>query len=111
MICEVFKCVSNENGYCPLNNYIKIEEDGTCSKMCVLTEDENENEEHKMNNDKHNASGCLDLTAYEAINNIEKEEKDQKELVRTILYICRKAGFKVEGRIVLTAVKSGRTYK
>ena len=64
-----------------------------------------------MNDDKHNASGCLDLTAYEAINNIEKEEKDQKELVRTILYICRKAGFKVEGRIVLTAVKSGRTYK
>lgn len=61
--------------------------------------------------EKRNASGCLDLTAYEAINNIEKEAKEHRELVRTILYICRKAGFKVEGRLVLTAVKSGRTYK
>lgn len=64
-----------------------------------------------MNDDRRNASGCLDPTACEAINNIEKEEKDHKELVRTILYICRKTGFRVEGRIVLTAVKSGRTYK
>lgn len=61
--------------------------------------------------EKRNASGCLDLTAYEAINNIEKEAKEHRELVRTILYICRKAGFKVDGRLVLTAVKSGRTYK
>ena len=35
-----------------------------------IQEHKKENEEHKMNDDKHNASGCLDLTAYEAINNI-----------------------------------------
>lgn len=45
-------------------------------------------------NEKHNASGCLDLTAYEEINNIEKETKEHKELVRILLYICKKAGFK-----------------
>lgn len=48
MRCEVLNCMSNEDGYCPLDSYIRIEEDGTCSEMHILIEeDENENEDHK----------------------------------------------------------------
>ena len=42
MTCEVLKCVNNDGGYCPMDNYMKIEEDGTCSKMCILTEGEDD---------------------------------------------------------------------
>lgn len=53
---------------------------------------------------RYNASGCLDLTAYEAERNIERErkaaERDRERLERllsTIFYICDLAGFHVEG--------------
>ena len=40
----------------------------------------------KKENPKLNASGCYDLTAYEAIRNIERDE-DVKKLINTIFYI------------------------
>lgn len=65
-----------------------------------------------MNNDpKRNASGCLDPTAFQAISNIEAEEKHFKELIKTIRYICRLAGFEIEGKITLKNHKSGRIWK
>lgn len=65
-----------------------------------------------MNKDpKKNASGCSDLTAYQAIKNLDMEEKHFQELIKTIKYLCRLAGFEIEGRIVLKNHKSGRVYK
>lgn len=65
-----------------------------------------------MNKDpKKNASGCSDLTAYQAIKNLDTEEKHFQELIKTIKYLCRLAGFEIEGRIVLKNHKSGRVYK
>ena len=52
-------------------------------------------------NNKHNASGCLDLTAHKAIKNVSEEENRFNKLLRTIFYITELAGFEIEGRIVL----------
>lgn len=64
-----------------------------------------------MNKEKRNASGCLDLTAYDAITKIEAEEKRFKELIRVIRYICRLAGFEVVGKITLKSYRSDHIYK
>lgn len=64
-----------------------------------------------MNDEKRNESGCLDLTAYEAISKIEAEEKRFKELLKTIRYICRLAGFEIQGKITLKNHRSGRIWK
>lgn len=45
MRCEVLRCMNNKDGYCPLDSYIQIEEDGTCSKMHIALEDLEEIEE------------------------------------------------------------------
>ena len=61
---------------------------------------------------KRNPSGCLDLTAYEAIKNIEKEEKDEYErcskVSRMIFDLCELAGFSVIGRINLKDKRTGK---
>lgn len=65
-----------------------------------------------MNKDpRRNASGCSDPTAYQAITNLDMEEKHFQELIKTIKYLCRLAGFEIEGRIVLKNHRSGRVYK
>ena len=63
-----------------------------------------------MGNPKYNASGCKDLTTYEAIKNIEREEQFKK-LLSTIFYICDLAGFSIEGRIVLRDKKTGKIWR
>lgn len=61
-------------------------------------------------NPKRNSEGYLDLTAYEAMNNI-----DEKEMVRKLLLkvsrICERAGYRVEGRITLRNKKSGKVWR
>ena len=64
----------------------------------------------KKENPKLNASGCYDLTAYEAIRNIERDE-DVKKLINTIFYIVNLAGFRIEGRIVLQDKKTGKEWR
>ena len=66
-----------------------------------------------MSDDKElrkNASGYNDPTAYIAIKNIDRDERFQK-LLHTIFYIVDAAGFEIEGRIVLTDVKTGKTWR
>ena len=63
-----------------------------------------------MGNPKYNASGCKDLTTYEALKNIEREEQIKK-LLATIFYICDLAGFHIEGRIVLRDKKTGKVWR
>lgn len=66
------------------------------------------------NNPKYNASGCKDLTAYEALRNVEAEEKAEaryRKLLATIFSICELAGFHLEDRIVLKDMKTGKVWR
>lgn len=63
---------------------------------------------------RRNASGCWDLTAYEAIRNADREadaEKRYKKLLSTIFYICDLAGFHIEGRITIKDKKTGKVWR
>jgi hypothetical protein len=63
---------------------------------------------------RRNASGYMDLTAYEAIRNVEREaevEERFKKLLNTIFSICELAGFRVEGRIALQDKKTGKIWR
>lgn len=63
------------------------------------------------NPEMYNPSGCKDLTPYEAIRNVEKEEKRVKKVITTILNICDLAGFRLEGRIVLKDNRTGKVWR
>lgn len=65
----------------------------------------------KEKDPRKNASGCSDLTAYNAIQNIDEEEEEFKKLLRTLRYICNVAGFEFDGRICIRNKESGRVYK
>ena len=58
-----------------------------------------------------NSEGYKDLTAYQAIKNIDKEEEKFHKLLNAIFDICELAGFKIEGRIVLVNKKTGRIWR
>ena len=64
---------------------------------------------------RYNASGALDLTAYEAIKNVEREEhndeKRLKQLLATLFNVCDLAGFKVVGRITFEDKKTGKVWR
>lgn len=61
-------------------------------------------------NPRQNAEGYSDPTAYEALKNIEREERFYK-LLHTLFYLCELADFEVEGRIVLVDKKTGRVWR
>lgn len=63
-----------------------------------------------MNKNKLNASGCKDLTAYEAIENIDSEKRFKK-LLAQIFRLCEKNGFHLEGHIVVTDKKTGKVWR
>lgn len=67
-----------------------------------------------MNQRKLNASGCKDLTAYHAIENVQREERDRarvEKLLATIFYICDLAGYRIEGRIAFQDKKTGKIWR
>lgn len=61
--------------------------------------------------DRKNAEGYLDRTAYEAIKNVEKEEEKFRKLLDTIFAICELAGFHIEERIVIRDKKTGKIWR
>lgn len=61
--------------------------------------------------DRKNAEGYLDRTAYEAIKNVEKEEERFRKLLDTIFAICELAGFHIEERIVIRDKKTGKVWR
>ena len=65
----------------------------------------------KEKDPRKNASGCSDLTAYNAIQNVDEEEEEFKKLLRTLRYICNVAGFEFDGRVCIRNKESGRVYK
>lgn len=60
---------------------------------------------------RKNAEGYSDLTAYEAMKNIDKDDERFHKLLHTIFYLCELAGFQIEGRIVLVDKKNGRVWR
>ena len=63
-----------------------------------------------MKKEKLNASGCKDLTAYEAIENIESEKRFKK-LLAQIFRSCEKYDFHLEGHIVVRDKKTGKIWR
>lgn len=64
------------------------------------------------NNDpRKNASGCLDLTAYDAIKNIEDEQDKVHKIIGCIKRVCELSGFDIEGRITLVNKETGRIWR
>ena len=67
-----------------------------------------------MDQRKLNASGCKDMTAFKALENVTREEKDRvrlDKLLATIFYICDLAGFHLENRLVLKDEETGRVWR
>ncbi|EQG35319.1 TPA: hypothetical protein MJC92_000237 [Clostridioides difficile] len=60
---------------------------------------------------RHNKSGYLDSTAYEAIRKIDKEKQDANILIELIKKMAKVAGFEVIGRIEIRNKKTGVLYK
>lgn len=65
---------------------------------------------------RYNAEGYYDPTAYEALTNVEvegvKSEKDRVYRVRgCLMRVCELAGFKIEGKIVLRDLRTGKVWK
>ncbi len=58
-----------------------------------------------------NSEGYTDLTAYQAIKNVDKEDEKFQKLLHTIFDICELAGFEIEGRITLVNKKTGRIWR
>ena len=63
-----------------------------------------------MENPKFNGSGCKDMTAYKAIENIEAEKRFKKLLYK-IFRVCDSAGFHLEERIVVRDKKTGKIWR
>jgi hypothetical protein len=67
-----------------------------------------------MDQRKLNASGCKDMTAFKALENVTKERKDRArldKLLATIFYISDLAGFRIEGRITFQDKKTGKIWR
>lgn len=63
-----------------------------------------------MNNDNFNAYKCSDLTAHQALENID-EERRVKKLVTAVLYTIDLAGYDLEGRLVLRNKRNGKVWR
>lgn len=63
------------------------------------------------NNDlRKNESGCLDLTAYEAIKEVQERERVRK-LIGCINRVCELSDFSLEERLVLRDNRTGRVWR
>ena len=68
-------------------------------------------------NPKKNIEGYSDPTPHEAIKHIDAQNNDSddyirfKRLLKAIWCVCEAAGFRMEGRIVLRDVQTGRLWK
>lgn len=66
-------------------------------------------------NERYNSEGYKDLTAYEAIQIVAKEnealENKVSFLIRVLKFIAREAGFDIQNRIELKDRHSGRVFK
>lgn len=63
--------------------------------------------------DRKNPEGYLDLTAYEAIKEADKDKDAERfhRLLDVIFSVCELSGFHVEGRIVVRDKRTGRVWR
>ena len=69
---------------------------------------------YKGKDPRRNASGYVDPTAYQAIENVSRGGSDAmraKRLLTTLYNICDLAGFKVTSRITIKDKKTGKEWK
>lgn len=64
---------------------------------------------HDNKNPRRNESGCLDATAYEAINRIEAEQTRYKKFIGCLYRIAELSGYYIE-EIVVRDKHSGHYY-
>lgn len=60
--------------------------------------------------DMYNASGCKDLTSYQALQNIESEERF-KQFLKAVFKLSERYGFHIESRIAVTDKKTGKKWR
>lgn len=62
---------------------------------------------------RRNASGCWDMTAYEAIKKVDDEAEQErvKKVIKTIKNICELAGFSIEERIIIKDKRTGKVWR
>ena len=61
---------------------------------------------------KKNASGCMDLTAYEAIKHADhKPDVRLSSAVKVVKQVLNLAGFEMVGRVVVKDVKTGKEFR
>ena len=61
---------------------------------------------------KKNASGCFDLTAYEAIKHADhKPDVRLSNAVKAVKQVLNLAGFEMVGRVVVKDVKTGKEFR
>lgn len=58
----------------------------------------------------YNASGCRDLTAFQALNNIESEER-AKEFIKAVFSLANRYGYHIDNRIEFTDKKTGKKWR
>ena len=61
--------------------------------------------------DRKNAEGYNDPTAYEAIKNADKDDARFHQLLNLLFQLCEIADFHIEGRIVLKDKKTGKIWR
>lgn len=69
-----------------------------------------------MNKEYYNASGCADPTAYDAMQNIQQEQRaeaaaDAHRLIKAVKALIAENGFVLLNRIELKDIKSGTIFK
>ena len=58
----------------------------------------------------YNASGCRDLTAFQALNNIESEERF-KEFKKAVFSLANRYGYRITNRIEVVDKKTGKKWR
>lgn len=64
-------------------------------------------------NEKRNASGCYDPTAYYAIKKADAEAELERfhKVLDTLRSVCELSDFSIEGRVVLRDKRTGRIWR
>ena len=63
---------------------------------------------------RRNASGCMDLTAYEAIKNVDREIEANdrfEKFLHTVFNIADLAGLHIEERLVVKDKRTGKVWR
>lgn len=68
-------------------------------------------EKRELDKLRKNSEGYNDPTAFAAFENIDREERRFKKLLKTIFSLCELAGFELQSRLVLVDKRSGKQWK